>query len=166
MGQVEPVDKNIANDYRKTMGTSGSPSFIDSDLPITPVAIINNGLPVQSTKQRLKTATVQEGTTGQTTIATATAKMNIYFLGVHYRIQGTGGFSMQIYDATSGASPALSTTPRSDHFIIFAGNFAAAADGGTHFLPMPIKANTGIRVQTALTTGNPEYTIYYLEEDV
>lgn len=163
----QPINKFIAEDYRRTLNTSDSPSFIDTEVPVAPVAVINNRLPVANANQRLRVAGVySDGTTRYLQIATASSTIKVHFLGMQYYCNAAVAANMIIWDATSGTPPAITAGAVSYDENAYFCQIGASAVGqnGSVFVPLPKEVTSGIRVQLG-GAGQLLYGfIYWIEE--
>jgi len=157
---INSISPAVQQDYRRSLLAQESPSFLDSTLPIQPVADIRRGIPTPSTSQSLKSYAVIKAAaaTTQTQIATVSSNERIFFIGV----QQCDGNSDQVWieDADTGA-----LTP-SDHSTIPLYYFDSGqtnANGVLQMLPFPRECKRGIRVhnvRTGLTES--KLIVYYL----
>jgi len=152
-----PVDKYLAEDYRQVLRTVDAPQNINTEVPITPAVIVNQGLPRPNSKQILRYTTVVNGAGNNSDqIATPNSTTNIYFLGC---LINSGAVNFCVWDGTSGDRTSLTDGQTT--------NFYYGSYGGTtnviDFVPFPVKATSGIRVTT---TGVSSVIVYYIEEIV
>lgn len=160
---IVPINKYLSNDYRTVLRVPDSPQDINTEIPVTPVVVVNNGLPRPTTSQRIRTYTFT-GTGASTTyaqIATPSATTKIYFLGV-VTILGGVGCVFSVYDATTGAPS--TTTGGTANFVRYQ-NIGATSNEAT-FTPLPVECVTGLRAEDISGGSVNLSVIYYLEETV
>lgn len=165
---VLPISKFIAEDYRQTLGTNDAPSFIDTETPIIPVAVVNQQLPKPNSKQKLKygfACITAAATTLQ--IATRTATTKIYFLGFDAYSGNATSQTFVIYDATSGTGPSFSNnTIYTDESGLLADfTFASASATLINHLPLPVELKQGLRI-TGGATSSCYFVFWYIEEQI
>lgn len=166
----QPINKGLANDYRTTLGVSDAPSFIETEIPVTPVAVINNGLPRPSSNQKFRYVTINTGVDlRQFQVSTASSTTRIYYLGYCLATTAAVAQVWEIFDATSGANPALAdNTAYNDNLgNIQKISIPAALTTLVNYLPLPLEVKNGIRVQQNAAVGaDAILIIFFLEESV
>lgn len=168
---IVPINKYIAQDYRSTLTTSGAPQNIDSDVPITPVVVINQGLPKPNSKQILRYYTYRgNAAAGYVQVVTKNSNTRIYLVSVDAEQRTTGTNSTcTVFDAASGNIPTINvnTAGYLDELgDIF--NFVTAVASTKHqkgeTYPLPIEVKYGIRLYVDSNAADMLVTLKYIEE--
>ena len=149
------------------MQVAGSPSFVDDQIPVTPVSIVggNIGLPKPRANQRTRYAyriALHADTYYQ--IATNSSTKQYYYVGVIASCSAAAvAHTDFVFDAASGNTPASDT----DEIMLYERNFIANS-GDTAVLPIPLKMTNGIRLRLgdAGAAMNAWAIVVYIEEDI
>lgn len=157
---IIPTDKYIMEDYRRALGTNDAPQMINTEREITPVAVINGGLPRPNAKQRIKHYNYYNSGDNTVQIASVTANLKIFYLGAV--IGEGGGTAIIITDTNTGVINVADANITNLHYT----SSASASPGDYKFLPLPVQCNTGIRLRVSSGVASTSVIIYYLEEDV
>jgi hypothetical protein len=167
---IQPINRTVANDYRQALGVADAPQMIDTEIPITPVLLVNNSFPKPSTSQKLKYFTVGIHTALTSyQIATASSTTKIYFIGIKVINGGAVALNPAVFDGTSGNSPAIAAnTTYADGAGLLANPICPATNGTQDetILPLPVQVNNGIRLTMGGAAQAGVVIIYYIEEIV
>lgn len=159
---IQPTNKYFMEDYRRVLGTNDAPQMIDTQNPIIPVALINNGLPKPLTSQQIKLKSFNKGAshTSDNQIATVNANMRVYYLGYYH----TGLLdSFVIEDSISGT--AVLTDGDTNILAEWQNGAGATNINDFVFLPLPIEVKQGIRLSIGTNAGGSSHiTVIYIEE--
>lgn len=161
----EALKRELQADYRKDLGTPSAPGFV-ADSPLLPVKAVGVGLPLQNSRQRLKSTTIYKtaAATTYSQIATVTSSLNIYFLGA--QIAGNQNDKVWIEDAATG-NIAVSDASTSGLFYAQLEQVTGGTANRTLMLPAGRLCTSGIRVALAKSSTNEcSVVVYYIEEDV
>ncbi len=159
---IQPTNKYLMRDYRLILGTNDAPQMIDTENPITPVAVINNNLPTPSSNQSMLKYTLSKGTSTDTTVqvSTATSNKNVYMIGFN-SLRSGADTTFAIVDDDTGAI-GLGDAATNTLFYV------TGVSSTSYFIfPLPIKCNRGIRLRaTSGVTTNPAINVLYIEEEI
>ena len=167
---IFPIDKYLAQDYRNTLRTGGSPQMIDDSAPVTPVIDIQKGFPKPNAKQILHQTLVFVGNASTTfQIATVSATTKIYYLGMFAQNQAAVQCGPDFFDASSGVAGAINgNNAYQDYLGRIAPMTVAATVGATlAYNPvLPYQVTYGLRLIGGGAGQSCIYQIWWLEEIV
>jgi len=159
---IQPTDKYIMQDYRASLGTNDAPQMINTENPITPVAVINNGLRTPKSNQSIKLYSLSKGAGTDSTvqISTVSSSKRVFILGYTSLRQGVDT-TFTVKDLSSGAGIGIADAD-TDTFL-----FMTGIGHLTHYnFPIPLECKQGIRLR-AVSSGAtlPIIVIHFMEED-
>jgi hypothetical protein len=162
-----PISKYISEDYRNILKTSGSPSRIDTDKEIVPTISLNSGIPMPSSNQRLRYATISIDATAREYNIITKGNDNMYYLGHHVINLAAVVLTGTLYDAGAGA-PAGITAPNvyNDNLghLALLNQPAVIGSAFVNSLTNPIKLIRGVRFSGGGVGQSGILIIYYMEE--
>lgn len=167
-----PIDKYLGQDYRVALRVPSSPSFIDTEVPITPIIDINKGLPRPNSKQIFhKSMVLISGAPADFNITTVTSSRKVFLLGVVTRqASATVAVNVNVYDASSGSVPTINnnTVMEDTGYIMQCWQLATAGAGTMEIvmLPLPSEINYGIRINAGAVSASFFMFVYWIEEIV
>lgn len=161
---IQPIRKSVMSDYRYSMGTADCPQFLDTEQPITPVAVVNQGLPIPKASQEVKTIFYSKTSTAQVQVSTVSSNQRVWLLGWELTSNGTTSASdIWLFDATSG------TPTVADGSLLIKGRILSGVSvEKRHMYPLPIEFKSGLRIDINCAGATPEnrLIIYYCEESL
>lgn len=158
-----PIGKYISQDYRDTLQVPDAPQNINPDIPILPVAVVNNGLPRPQANQTIYTYYKSYTAADNNTLITKGNDERLYLLGVAIINNSTVASSVfAIFDGSSGAKPA---SPNA--LIKYTAITLAAINNSFVSFPIPIEFQIAIRTDCSTPTpGTVEFVLYYMVEKI
>lgn len=165
-----PINKYLGNDYREVLGTPDSPSYIDTKVPIMPVApmTIGKGFPSPKSNQVLRVYyTKNTSSEVNTAIATPSDSLRYYFIGCIMTSDGgsANANDTQVNDSTTSG---FINTAGSTEVLAQKTIKASAVLDANIFPPYPILIQKQLRVHLGNNgvTGAKYIIVYYLEERI
>lgn len=160
---IVPINKYLAQDYRRTLSTGGAPQMIDDSNPIIPVIDVQKGFITPNSKQLLKKYTVVKGAAaGAFNIALSTPSLSkkVYLVGYRVNITGAAGI-MALYDSTTDGDQ------EADADSVTINRYASATTNEifNFQIPIPIEKRLLLYVNSGAASGVTA-TIYYIDETV
>jgi len=161
---IVPTDKYLMADYREILGTPDAPQMIDTENPIIPVALVNNGLPRPNSKQEIKKYNVSKiNTTVDVQVATASSTKRLFYIGAHVRVDALGVNTCVVFDATSGTGSCSDANTD----LLVPGVVANTILSTLYTMNLPIECKKGIRVSIIAAAGqNVSVDVFYMEESL
>lgn len=157
-------NRNIEN-VKKLQNTFDNFGYTISEIPSVVIANESgNGVEIQpcftkpNRRQTLKRYVWVEAAAADEQIVTVTAGVNIYYVGCICR-SGVGG-AVMLSDRTTGSYS--SNNGETDQFD----NITSGSTQEARFVPIPVKANKGIRGSSSAGSGTPTVIVYYIEETI